>query len=618
LEPSVIVTRRIRFAPILGALLLIVLSACAQTVEPTSEATDLPQLEWRSSDVGAVSIPGSTEMLSGQDALSVTGSGADIWGQEDAFHFAYVPVSGDVTIIGRVESLDNTHEWAKAGVMIRGGLEADAAHALMALQPDGDAELIRRTERGAEAEGTARPGVAPPTWVRLTRTGSRLTGSISHDGQQWSEVDSVDVALGDDVLVGIAVTSHNLDQPAEGIVTSVALARPGSPEPDVDQEAPDRPESVLVGDWVCPDEPIQPAYQPTMWVSTTGSDGNDGRSPDRPLRTLQAAASRVGPGDVVWVRGGVYSSAVAFRRSGTESAPIVFESAPGECAVLDGVGGGTYERVILEDVRHMVFRNFVVRNSRYQGVFLVRASDNVISHVRSHDNVGSGFGILDGHRNVLRYVAAHDNFNPPYGGDADGISVSRGEGNRIEHCMSYRNSDDGVDTWLSTGTVVEYCASFDNGWQGGDGNGFKAGGQGLTTNTTIRYSVAFGNRVNGFDWNTSPGVVFEQNTAFDNGGSGFVGSSGAMRNNLAFANARPVSGSSSQTTNSWNVGLSDPAFASTSRGSEGFLALSAGSGAIDAGTPIQLPYDGARPDLGALPYGETLATYLGVRLALAD
>ncbi len=614
-----IVTRRSRFVAILGVLLVTVLSACAQTVAPSSsEEAALPELEWRSSDVGAVTIPGSTEMLSGQDGLSVTGAGADIWGREDEFHFAYVPVSGDVTIVGRVESLDFTHEWAKAGVMIRGGLEADAAHALMALQPNGDAELIRRAESGGEAEGTARPGIAPPTWVRLSRSGTRLTGSISHDGQQWSDVGSVDVALGDDVLVGIAVTSHNVDQPAEGIVTSVALSRPGSEEPDVDPDTPRPPEDVLVGDWVCPSEPIAPAYDPTMWVSTTGSDANDGRSPDRPLRTLQAAASRVGPGDVVWVRGGVYSSAVAFRTSGTEAAPIVFESAPGECAVLDGIGGGTYERVILEDVRHMVFRNFVVRNSRYQGVFLVRSSDNVISHVRSHDNVGSGFGVLDGHRNVLRYVAAHDNFNPPYGGDADGISISRGEGNRIEHCMAYRNSDDGVDTWLSTYTAIESCASFDNGWQGGDGNGFKAGGQGVTTHTTIRYSVAFGNKVNGFDWNTSPGVVFEQNTAYANGGSGFVGSGGTIRNNLAFGNGRAVSGTSSQTTNSWNVGLSDPAFASTSRGSDGFLALSAGSGAIEAGTPIGLPYDGARPDLGALPYGETLATSLGVQLSLAD
>ncbi len=634
------VSRPAWFVRAITVLALSVLTACAQS--PTTPNADPTKpdpvdavveiVEWRSSDVGAVSIPGSAEVLGGDDALRVTAAGADIWGYADAFHFAYLPVSGDVTIVGRVESLDYTNEWAKAGVMIRDGLEADAAHALMSLQPSGDAEFIYRREGGGETGGTALAGVAPPTWVRLSRVGTRLSGAISHDGKHWSEVGSTDVALGRDVLVGIAVTSRNVDTPAQGLVTSVSLTSPGAsapepgppptpvpnPTPGPDPVVPNPPGEVYDGDWVCPSAPLAPAYAPTMWVSTGGNDGNDGRSADRPLRTLQAAANRVNPGDVVWVGGGTYSSAVNFHRSGTASAPIVFESRPGECAVLDGTGGGEYQRVILEDVSHMVFRNFVVRNSRYEGVYVARSSDNVISHVRSHDNVYSGFGVLDGHRNVFRYVVSHDNYDDPYGGNADGISISRGDGNRIEYCMSYRNSDDGVDTWLSTNTVVEYCASFDNGWQGGDGNGFKAGGQGVTTNTVIRSSVAFDNRANGFDWNSSPGFAFDQNTAFGNGGTGFVGNSGTMRNNLSFGNGGSVSGSGSESTNSWNLGLSSPGFVSTARGSDGYLALASGSGAIAVGTPIGLPFVGSRPDLGALPLGETLVSHLGVRLSAAD
>jgi hypothetical protein len=618
----VLVTRR--SPPVLLAALLAVtlgLAACSQSDDPTSlnpAPKPIDELTWSSADIGAVSIPGRTEVLP-DDGIRVTGAGEDIWGYADAFHFAYVPVSGDVTIVGRVESLDDTHQWAKAGLMIRAGLEADAAHALMSLQPNGDAEFIYRSATGGATQGNLVPGVQPPSWVRLERVGNRMTGSLSHDGVNWSDVGSVDVATGAAVYVGVAVTSHNLEVPATGTVTNVRLTRPGAPAPSPTPPPPTPPiGDVYTGDWVCPSAPLAPAYTPTMWVATTGDDGNDGRSPDRPLRTLQAAASRVGPGDVVWVRGGVYSSAVNFGISGTASAPIVFESAPGECAVLDGTGGGEYQRVILEDVSHMVFRNFEVRNSRYEGIFLARATDNEISHVRSYGNVGSGFGMLDSHRNQLRYVISHDNFDPPYGGNADGISFSRGDGNSVEFCMSYRNSDDGVDTWLSTNTFVSHCASFDNGWQGGDGNGFKAGGQGVTTGTVIQHSVAFDNKVNGFDWNTSPGFTFDNNTAFGNGATGFVGSSGTMRNNLAFDNGGTVSGTSAETTNSWNLGIGSPSFVSTVRTVEGFLALAAGSPAIDAGTPVGLPYSGERPDLGAVPYGETLATYLGVRLATAD
>lgn len=626
-----LVTRRHLSFP-LAALLVVTLglAACsspngevAEELTPPEQPVEeqpVEEVTWSSADVGAVPIPGRTELLP-DDGVRVTGAGEDIWGYADAFHYAYVPVTGDVTVVGRVESLDDTHQWAKAGLMIRVGLEANAAHVLMSVQPDGDAEFVYRSETGGATQGNLVPGVQPPTWLRIERVGNRMTGSLSHDGEAWSQVGSVDVAAEAAVYVGVAVTSHNVEMPATGTITNFRLTRPGAPTPSPTPSPPPPAlpgDGAYTGDWVCPSAPLTPAYAPTMWVATTGDDGNDGRSPDRPLRTLQAAAHRVGPGDVVWVRGGVYSSAVNFGASGTASAPIVFESAPGECAVLDGTGGGEWQRVILEDVSHMVFRNFEVRNSRYEGVFLARSSDNEISHVRTYGNFGSGFGMLDSHRNELRYVISHDNFDPPYGGNADGISFSRGDGNSIEYCMSYRNSDDGVDTWLSTNTLVSNCASFDNGWQGGDGNGFKAGGQGVTTHTVIRSSVAFGNKANGFDWNTSPGFTFDNNTAFDNGATGFVGSSGTMRNNLAFGNGGTVSGSSSETTNSWNVGLSSPGFVSTSRGDEGYLALSSQSGAIATGTAIGLSFTGARPDLGAVPFGETLASHLGVHLADTD
>ena len=48
---------------------------------------------------------------------TLTGSGADIWGGADQFHFAYKEVTGSATIIARIDSLTNTNPFAKAGVM---------------------------------------------------------------------------------------------------------------------------------------------------------------------------------------------------------------------------------------------------------------------------------------------------------------------------------------------------------------------------------------------------------------------------------------------------------------------------------------------------------------------
>src|SRR5271155_328593 len=58
------------------------------------------------------------------------------------------------------------------------------------------------------------------------------------------------------------------------------------------------------------------------------SDSGDG-SPARPWKTMSMAIEKVGPGDKVIIREGIYREAVVLKTSGTEQAPILFEAAPG-------------------------------------------------------------------------------------------------------------------------------------------------------------------------------------------------------------------------------------------------------------------------------------------------
>lgn len=368
------------------------------------------------------------------------------------------------------------------------------------------------------------------------------------------------------------------------------------------------------GAWVCPSAPLEPRYEPTLFVSIDGSDEHDGRSENTPFRTMQRAAEAVAPGDVVWVRGGVYSSDVAFERSGTRDAPIVFESYPGECAIFDGTGLGALERLRFWDVQHVVFRNFVVRNSPGEGVFLARSHRNVISHLLVHDNHLSGILTMLGDENLFSHVISHGNFDRPLGADADGISIASGNGNRVDRCVAFANSDDGVDTWLSTNTLVERCVSYANGRMSGDGRGFKLGGGERVTATVVRHSIAFANRVDGFDWNSGKNVVLERNTAFGNGRFGFVAGSARLVGNLAAANGgaafRADRGANVEVANSWNLGIGEMGFVSIDPLSPDFLRprapvlSSAGAGAVDAAT--------GRGGLGAIPLGGSIASTLGI------
>ncbi len=76
----------------------------------------------------------------------------------------------------------------------------------------------------------------------------------------------------------------------------------------------------------------------TYYVSSeTGSANNAGTSAGAPLASLQAAADLAKPGDTVQVMNGTYAP-VTITTSGTESAPITFEAAPGQTPVINSSG----------------------------------------------------------------------------------------------------------------------------------------------------------------------------------------------------------------------------------------------------------------------------------------
>jgi hypothetical protein len=71
------------------------------------------------------------------------------------------------------------------------------------------------------------------------------------------------------------------------------------------------------------------------YVSPQGNDAGSGTKA-APWRTLAKACQRAGPGDTVFLRGGVYRETLAPTRSGQPGGPIRFQAVPGENVVLSG------------------------------------------------------------------------------------------------------------------------------------------------------------------------------------------------------------------------------------------------------------------------------------------
>jgi phosphatidylserine/phosphatidylglycerophosphate/cardiolipin synthase-like enzyme len=189
-------------------------------VTVSAPATTLPS-GWTDSDIGAVPFAGSASYSSG--TFTVTGSGADIWGSADAFHYAYRSMTGDGTIIARVTSVQNVASWVKAGVMIRETLSASSTHAFMLVSAAKGVAFQRREVTGGTSVSTAGSLSTAPRWVKLTRSGNTFSAYESADGVTWTLVGTDTIAMQSTVYVGLAVTSHNTSASATCTFDSVTV-----------------------------------------------------------------------------------------------------------------------------------------------------------------------------------------------------------------------------------------------------------------------------------------------------------------------------------------------------------------------------------------------------------
>ena len=162
---------------------------------------------WQTRDIGTVAATGSADYSSG--TFTEVGSGADIWGRADAFRFVYQVGTGDCEISARVVTVQNANAWSKAGVMIRGTLNANTRHAMVVVTPGNGVAFQSRTSTGSSSTDTHTTGLTAPYWVRVVRSGNMFTAYNSTDGSSWTSMGSVMIAMGTNVYIGLAVTSHN-------------------------------------------------------------------------------------------------------------------------------------------------------------------------------------------------------------------------------------------------------------------------------------------------------------------------------------------------------------------------------------------------------------------------
>jgi hypothetical protein len=157
----------------------------------------------------------------------MTAAGSNIGGTSDEFHFAYKMLTGPGSIIARVDSIQNTHDQAKAGVMIRETLDPDSVHAFACVAPVDGVGSRGRTATGGGSFSTFEAGITAPHWVKLERdVAGNFTVSRSANGSTWQPVElSVPTLIPMDgtVYVGLALTSRNAAVTCEAKLSNVTI-----------------------------------------------------------------------------------------------------------------------------------------------------------------------------------------------------------------------------------------------------------------------------------------------------------------------------------------------------------------------------------------------------------
>lgn len=192
-----------------------ILPAC-QNTENESQAAPVEEEQMDlgifsgSVDIGDTAFAGSVLYDESSGTYTISGSGENMWGGQDAFHYVWKKMSGDVFASADVEWIgEGVHEHRKAGIVIRESLEPDARYADLVVHGDGLTSLQFRDEAGGETRQIIAP-IDGAKRIRLEKEGDYVFMSVAGEGGELRPGGgNYRISFPDEFYIGLAVCSHD-------------------------------------------------------------------------------------------------------------------------------------------------------------------------------------------------------------------------------------------------------------------------------------------------------------------------------------------------------------------------------------------------------------------------
>ena len=175
-------------------------------------------------DIGVVRHAGSVQFDAQRGAYTIAGGGENMWFTNDAFHFVWKKMSGDVTLAADVafpKAGGNAHR--KACLLIRQSLEPDAAYADAALHGDGLTSLQYREERNTRTY-EIQASISRPKRLRIEKRGQYVSMSVAREGEQLHPAGGTfRLKFAEPFYVGFGVCAHDNNALEQAAFSNVEL-----------------------------------------------------------------------------------------------------------------------------------------------------------------------------------------------------------------------------------------------------------------------------------------------------------------------------------------------------------------------------------------------------------
>jgi TolB protein len=205
---------------------LLAMSALMTSVA-TAPAAEGPLGEFDGhTDIGSPAIAGAAAYDPAGPEYSVAGAGVNMWSKRDEFQFVWKRMRGDFILRARARFIgQGSAPHRKLGWMARSSLDADASYVDGVEHGNGLTSLQFRLGRGTNTEQRVL-SITNADVLQLERRGNTYIFSAARFGEPFVTSEISELALGDEVYVGLFMCAHNPKVLERAVFRDVRIIRP--------------------------------------------------------------------------------------------------------------------------------------------------------------------------------------------------------------------------------------------------------------------------------------------------------------------------------------------------------------------------------------------------------